>query len=374
MLLYVGFAEILPTGISDPGASDRNFRLVPNHPNPSRDKSNFYISLPQKGEVHLVVTDLSGNRVITGSWHLEPGLHGYSFIPGNENVYLLSAQFNRTAQINKILVMDSGRDKECFILYEGKQAGPHALKIADARQKTLVSESGITDHPDVPKNYQFQFATGIPCPGNPAVPYEGQTYNTVQIFSQCWLRENLNAGIMIGANLNQTNNQVLEKYCYGNQPDSCVKYGGLYQWDELMQYCLQQGTQGICPPGWHVPSDEEWKVLEGAVDSQYGIGDTIWDDWGYRGSEAGLNLKMGTGWLNNGNGTNLYGFSGLPGGIRYSDGHFNMAGEMGFWWTSTTSAGDDSWRRSLHCDAHGAGREGTFKNYGFSVRCLKDEY
>ncbi len=51
----------------------------------------------------------------------------------------------------------------------------------------------------------------------------------------------------------------------------------LYQWEEMMQYTTQQGAQGICPPGWHLPTDEEWKVLEGAVDSQYGIGDPEWD-------------------------------------------------------------------------------------------------
>ena len=74
-----------------------------------------------------------------------------------------------------------------------------------------------------------------------------------------------------------TDNGTMEKYCYNNEPDSCTKYGGLYQWDEMMQYTTQQGVQGICPPGWHLPTDEEWKVLEGAVDSQYGIGDPEWD-------------------------------------------------------------------------------------------------
>ena len=85
---------------------------------------------------------------------------------------------------------------------------------------------------------------------------------------------------MIHGTMEQSNNGIIEKYCYNNEPDSCTKYGGLYQWNEMMQYTTQQGAQGICPPGWHLPTDEEWKVLEGAVDSQYGIGDPEWDNCG----------------------------------------------------------------------------------------------
>jgi uncharacterized protein (TIGR02145 family) len=150
----------------------------------------------------------------------------------------------------------------------------------------MITSSGSqacwTIHRKAP-SYTFQFATNIPCPGMPTVEYEGQVYNTIQIFSQCWLKENLNVGMMIPEAKDQSNNGIIEKYCYNNEPDSCAKYGGLYRWDEMMQYTTQQGTQGICPPGWHLPTDEEWKVLEGAVDSQYGIGDIrmggLWISW-----------------------------------------------------------------------------------------------
>ena len=58
-----------------------------------------------------------------------------------------------------------------------------------------------------------------------------------------------------------TNNGIIEKYCYDNDPVNCATYGGLYQWDEMMQYTTQQGTQGICPAGWHLPTDAEWTIL-----------------------------------------------------------------------------------------------------------------
>ena len=174
-----------------------------------------------------------------------------------------------------------------------------------------------------------------------------------------------------------TDNGVIEKYCYNNEPDSCTKYGGLYQWDEMMQYSTQQEVQGICPPDWHLPSDEEWKVLEGATDSQYGIGDSEWDfSYDNRGYDAGLNLKTTDGWYFNGNGTDLFGFSGLPGGNHWDDGSFQVVFLFGYFWT-TKEYGiyyDQAYFRELSYSsskifrAPSGGKDG-----GFSVRCIKNE-
>ncbi len=235
-----------------------------------------------------------------------------------------------------------------------------------------VMQSGILNSPQESQTYIFQFATNIPCPGIPTVEYEGQVYNTIQIFNQCWLKENLNVGTMINGTIEQSNNGTIEKYCYNNEPDSCAKYGGLYQWDEMMKYTAQQGTRGICPPGWHVPADEEWKLLEGAVDSQYRIGDDTWDDWeASRGYDSGTNLKGSSGWNYNSNGTDLFGFSGWPGGNRIYGGDFGYAGNYAVWWTSTENY-DGSWDRVLSYLYPGVGRTHYDKGSGFSVRCLRD--
>ena len=135
-----------------------------------------------------------------------------------------------------------------------------------------------------------------------------QTYNTVLIGSQCWMKENLNYA---------TGNS----WCWGNNSSNCDTYGRLYDWATIMNgesssNGVPSGVQGICPTGWHVPSDEEWKILEGTVDSQYGVGDPEWDDTGYRGYDAGNNLKSTNGWNLGGNGTDSYGFTALPGGYR----------------------------------------------------------
>ncbi len=178
----------------------------------------------------------------------------------------------------------------------------------------------------------YFYSGGEPCPGIPTVTYEGQIYNTVLIGEQCWLKENLNVGIMINDYENMTDNGVIEKYCYDNNIENCDEYGGLYQWDEMMQYVTTTFTQGICPPGWHLPHDYEWKILEGTVDSQYPVGNQVWDFEGFRGFDAGLNLKSTYGWFNNGNGTDIFGFKALPGGIREHFATFDsLSYKTSFW-------------------------------------------
>jgi uncharacterized protein (TIGR02145 family) len=209
--------------------------------------------------------------------------------------------------------------------------------------------------------------------GAETVTYQSQEYNTVQIGDQCWLKENLNVGKMIDSLENMEDNGIIEKYCYRNEEDNCTRYGGLYQWDEMMQYTTQQGVQGICPPGWHLPTDEEWKGLEGTVDSQFGIGEPEWDDEELRGHDAGTNLKTTKGWNLNGNGTDLFGFSGLPGGSRGYDGGFNGIGYDGYWWASTQQGFSfNAWIRILDCLSPEVNRLIIYEECGFSVRCLRD--
>ncbi len=262
--------------------------------------------------------------------------------------------------------------KRCRLDYIGGTVEVDRLKASLQTNEFIVRESGILDKPEESTTYTFQFATNIPCPGTPTVEYEGQVYNTIQIFSQCWLRENLNVGEMVEGNIEQSDNGTIEKYCYKNEPDSCTKYGGLYQWWEMMQYTTQQGVRGICPPGWHLPTDEEWKVLEGAVDSQYGVDDPEWDSLYFRGYDAGTNLKITSGWNENGDGTDLFGFSGLPGGFRVDIGYFYLIGDYGHWWTSTEDSDISAWYRHLDYLNPGVGRYGRHEAFGFSVRCLRD--
>lgn len=90
---------------------------------------------------------------------------------------------------------------------------------------------------------------------------DGQLYPTVQIGSQCWMASNLNFGHQINGTNPQRDNCITEKYCYNNLAVNCISYGALYQWDEVMAYQSAEALQGICPPGWHIPTESEWIEL-----------------------------------------------------------------------------------------------------------------
>ncbi len=190
---------------------------------------------------------------------------------------------------------------------------------------------------------------------------DGNTYNTVLIGTQCWMRENLRVGTMIDGSVNQTNNGIIEKHCYGNNPVNCNTYGGLYQWNELMQ----GGAQGICPTGWHIPEPLDYDNLS------YNVGDS-----------AGGKLKT-TGTIEGGNGfwyapntmaTNSSGFSALPGGWKDEYGNFANLGYVAFFFTSQTWWGLGAYFKRLDYDYGYFYLQPIYtnNNSSLSVRCLKD--
>ena len=373
LLLYIGYSTGFPVGVHEINIEKKQFQLFQNYPNPVKDQSIISIYVPEKGSVNVVITDLQGRVVNCTARQLEKGNHSFRLTPGTGSLFFLTALWNSESRSIKILSTEPNSGMGCRLDYIGNSNQEAKLKSSTITTDSTMLESGILDAPVTNETYTFEFATNIPCPGTLIVTYEGQVYNTIQIFSQCWLKENLNVGTMIPGTQGMSNNSVIEKYCINNEQDSCTKYGGLYQWDEMMQYTSQQGVQGICPSGWHLPTDEEWKVLEGAVDSQYGIGDPEWDI-GYddRGFDAGLNLKSTSGWHGNGNGTNLFGFSGLPGGGRDESGNFLYIGSYGYWWTSTEFSSSNAECRVLSYYHPEVFRYDDKKEYGFIVRCLRD--
>ena len=189
-----------------------------------------------------------------------------------------------------------------------------------------------------------------------------QSYTTVQIGTQCWMAENLNIGTIQNGSNNQTNNSTIEKYCYDNSTSNCDVYGGLYQWDEMMQYVASgAGIQGVCPNEWHIPTDDEWTTLTDYLD---GI------------SIAGIKLKeVGTThwWSPNTATTNISGFTALPGGDRNRiSGSFDFLRFHGYWWSSTESSSTAAVFRSMHYDTYQVTVGNLIKQYGISVRCLRN--
>lgn len=200
---------------------------------------------------------------------------------------------------------------------------------------------------------------------------DGKIYTTVQIGSQCWMAENLNIGYMIMGVDDQLNNGAIEKYCYDNNTNNCDTYGGLYKWDEMMQYVTTEGTKGICPDAWYLPTDAEWCILENEVDA----GTILCTTTGNRGIDAGGNLKENSTvhWNTpNTGGTNNSGFTSLPGGYQSPDGSFrNLLNTASFW--SSSESGAYAWYRMLEYNNEYVYRQNNaLQTYSFSVRCVKD--
>jgi uncharacterized protein (TIGR02145 family) len=209
------------------------------------------------------------------------------------------------------------------------------------------------------------FELGIPFKCGDSILYEGKYYNTIQIGTQCWFAENLNVGTKISPTLNQTNNGIKEKYCYNNLESNCDIYGGLYQWNEMMQYVTTEPSQGLCPSKWHIPTDVEWTVM-----SSYLGGD---------GFSGGKLKEVGTShWTTPNTGaTDSSGFTAVPAGVRQSSNpaaHWNYLGIQNWFWTSTSGTGAFRYYRMLAYNNETIAR-GLTTNiiWGVSVRCVRDK-
>ncbi len=188
---------------------------------------------------------------------------------------------------------------------------------------------------------------------------DGQTYNTVLIGSQCWMAQNLNIGTQISISFDQYNHSAIEKHCYNDYNSSCSDYGGLYQWSNMMQWSTTPGAQGICPTGWHIPTDGEWTILTTMLGGEYAAGGKM--------KEAGT-----THWrAPNTGATNTSGFSARAGGHGLAMMFFSNGGESAYFWSSGPEDVGGVWVRNLgfnyeivtrYCDS----------GYSNSVRCVLD--
>jgi uncharacterized protein (TIGR02145 family) len=198
----------------------------------------------------------------------------------------------------------------------------------------------------------------IPCPGTPTVEYEGKIYNTVQIGSQCWLKENLNVGEMILGVDTAKDNNIIEKYCYNNDTANCAVYGGLYQWNEAMQYSTTEGAGGICPSGWHIPTSVEFQVL---FNTDGGDGNAL------KAIGQGDSTELG-----DGRGTNTSGFSALLSGFLYTGASNSLSSEA-YFWSSTENSSKSVYGMYLSDYSNYINVKAYFtKEFGFNVRCLKN--
>lgn len=192
------------------------------------------------------------------------------------------------------------------------------------------------------------------------VEYQGHTYSCVQIKDQCWFAENLRVesyangdsipSDLTGSEWTSTREGALTHY--NLDAENLDIYGRLYNWFAVSD------ARGLCPTGWHVPTEADWQEL---VDSFL------------RGTTAGQGLKASEkddpAW----NGNNRSGFSGLPGGWRYSAvGNYGMEGSKGYWWSTTPAPKGRARFMSLSTDKKDVLINSGYHRLGYSVRCLRD--
>jgi len=343
-----------------------NFSLSQNYPNPFEGQTSMNLFLPVEDEIAITVSNLLGRKLLSKGFNLSRGHHSFTFYPGNEKQYIFSVATNSGTESIKMLNTDIGNNSSCYLRYAGLTGISNAFKFLHSDNDFIFypgdellyvayandEESATLGKPNETQLVTFQFATNIACPGLPFIEFEGQTYTTIQMRSQCWMHENMNY-------------ETPDSWCFGNDPENCHKYGRMYLWESAMT---------ACPEGWHLPSDNEWKIIESVGDSQFDVLDPVWNEsGGWRGFDVSPNLKSRTGWYpSSGNGLDLYGFTSLPGGYRFTSGWFiGRTSEQGYW-CSTEHDEALAWHRFTAFNFDGIFRFPFDKNFGFYVRCIKD--
>jgi len=370
----------LPTGYS----------VSENFPNPFNPKTRIFITLPNSGNVKVNIYNVLGQKVLAemdkyfnaGTSYMDLELKG---LPNG--IYIANISIDEKYKVvKKIMLLYGSQHLNTSVVTESNiSSQPISLSKTSssaAIDSLVVTGSSIAKNifTGLPSYTGVSLNLGsltvntqimnIPCVGIPTVTYAGQTYHTVQIGSQCWLRENLNVGTMIDSTKDQTNNGIIEKYCYNDNPYNCATYGGLYQWAEAIQYqngatntsspnpAFSGNVQGICPTGFHIPTQAELNNLATAV------------------NHNGNALKaVGQGSINqngDGRGTNTSGFSTLLAGYRYDNSYFFSLGLNTGFWSSTEVNADYAYLMYLYYDGSNISMYSTSKEVGFSVRCCKE--
>lgn len=179
-------------------------------------------------------------------------------------------------------------------------------------------------------------------------------YDIVTIGNQVWMAENLDIGTLLDGSQNQSDNNIIEKYYYDNSEQTGNSYGALYQWDEMMNYSQEEKTRGICPEGWHIPSNKEWQQLEMAL----GMSEEEALINGLRGTDEGAKLKKG----------GSSGFNALLAGKRTPEGNFeNLEYYTTFW----NSSGYTRTLSELFEEIYASNSDSY--EHAFSVRCVMDD-
>jgi uncharacterized protein (TIGR02145 family) len=247
-------------------------------------------------------------------------------------------------------------------------AGACTINVAGG---TFTGASGANNAASDEFNWTYVFAPAGFSHCGDAIGYNGHNYATVQIGNQCWFKENLRTasyanGDAIPGNLTNQFWAFADsgaQAIYSNNDANLITYGRLYNW-----YAVND-ARGLCPSSWHVPTDGEWMTLE----MELGMSSSEANSTHERGTDQGAQMKSSSSDTPSWNGTNVSGFSALPGGSRWGGyhGYFDDVGSFGYWWSASPNGTSDAWYRSLFSANDYVWRFNASTRMGFSVRCVR---
>ena len=403
------------TGIDD-YANNGGIGLMQNNPNPFNGTTDINLTVADAGSVTLEIMDVNGRIVETQNFaSLQAGINTFRITLSAAGTYLMTARQN--GKTSSVKMVNNGGGNGDGIEYTGivrandyspqqPQSGTRGnttnpFTFGDQMEYvgyatingTEAESNRITQQQGSSQTFVLQFnvaqgpTDGQPCLGTSTVTdIDGNVYNTVWLGSQCWMKNNLrttryadNTGIPAGSMTSLT-----EPYRYApdDNESNVPTYGYLYNWAAVMHGAVSSdanpsGVQGICPTGWHMPSDAEWTQLTEYVGSrsEYVCG----DDPLYI-SKA---LSSTTGWLysstntcavsNTPSNNNATGFSIIPAGYCSDTYDYIGLGLYAFFWSITELFNDEmAWIRQINHSSADVVRCGSYKLKGCSVRCLRD--
>jgi uncharacterized protein (TIGR02145 family) len=374
----------VPTAVEQVSISDE---MICVYPASTDGKSIVSFFAKQAGVTQLNAFSMDGRKIAGINTYLQAGSKTFEFslprgvfviqVTGNEYAYTAKV-LNQTGTLSKPEIVFTGTEKPAISNPQKSKSstlGTTTLAYTAGDQLLYKAVSGnystiVTDVPTGSKTTNFNFAACKDADGN--------SYKVVTIGTQTWMAENLkttqyNDGTAIPLVTNNTAwwNKTTPGYCWYNNDAATYKnkYGALYNWYTV-------NTCKLAPTGWHVPTDAEWTTLENYLTA---------NGYNYDGSTTGnsiaKSLAATTDWATySGTGTigndltknNRSGFSALPGGYRYYDGTFDYVGNYGCWWSSTEVNTSNAWYRYMYYGSNYVYGDGSNKQYGFSVRCVRD--
>lgn len=351
------------------------------YPNPFAGKTTILITVQKPQLVDLKIQNLAGQAVAQISTLIQPGDNQFDLSLAVAGVYLVSIACDQGTNGYKILCIEANKSGN-RIQYNGTISGQENNSASPGLKSSLngyslgyvtgdvilyrcrsgIHTTIVTDSPVSSKNYEVEFTA--------CTDPDGKNYSSVKIGSQTWMAENL---AWLPA-VSPSNNYRYEYpvYCvygYQNNIVSIAKsktnfsiYGALYNWE---------AARIVCPSGWHLPSDEEWKILEKDLGMSQSDADT--NLFRNTGQVGGKLKETGTAhWLSTNTGSNNFsGFTALPGGS--SQGYFYNLGAAAHFWSSSETISSFAWARGIFDFSDGIGRYDSYAADAYSVRCIRNE-